>query len=226
MFKELLKFATKDESIKWFVLFFSTISLGVAFFFLHTLIQSQVRVSFSFSMINFALFFLVAAAGFITFYLNSELYIRYFFYLLLVHCLINLVGLFVGIYTIEASHHVRNQIQDEVHKFQDDPTKTPLPSLDAWHFALSCCGVSNATEFLAGKHHSDNQRVLPLSCCDELDQNLQCTIEIANQQGCWAAFRTKVRNYRVVAFILIGLSVLLQILLIVAYSRTVVETEK
>ena len=226
MFKELLKLATKNESVKWFVLCFSTVSLGVAFFFLHTIIESQVRASLSYSVLNFIFFFLVGVAGLITFYLNSDLYTRYFFYVLVVHCLINLVCLFVGIYTIHPDPEVRNLISNEIQKFTEDPTENSTRLLDAWHLSLACCGVTNSDEFIVPPKREKNLYLLPLSCCEELDQDRKCSPKIAYQQGCWAAFRNKVKKYRIVTFILLALTTVLQILLIVAYSRTVDESEK
>ena len=221
MFKELLKFTTKDESVKLFVLCYSAISLGVAFFFLHTLIHSHVRVSLSYSVFNFILFFLVGCAGFLTFYLNSELYTRYFFFVLVAHCLVNLLCLFVGIYTVQPNLDVRNEIKAEVTKFKDGSAENPPVSLDDWHLSLSCCGVSGPDQF---KKNGD-QYALPLSCCDELDQDLECSPAIAKQQGCWAAYQAKVKSYRIVAFILLSLSAVLEVLLIMAYSRTVEVSE-
>lgn len=227
MFKEVLKWATRDESVKWFVLFFSVFSLGASFWFIHSIIESQVRANLLFSVIHLVLFFIVAIIGFAVFYLNSDLYTRYYFYLLLVHCLINLICLFVGIYYVHPNQEVLEQFSEEIKKFKADNSKTPSPLLDAWQLSLSCCGAAGHEQYIVGKNaFGETIYKLPLSCCDELDQNLQCSPKTARLQGCWAAFRQKVRVYRIVSFTLLAFSVVEQVLLIVAYSRTLGETEK
>lgn len=227
MFKELLKLATKNESVKWFVLGFSVLSLGAGFFFLHTIIESQVRAHLLYSVVHLVLFFLLAIIGFAVFYLNSELYTRYYFYLIVVHCLINLICLFVGIYTVHPNQEVLMQFSEEVKKFKKETSKNPSVLLDAWQLSLACCGASNASEYITGQNkQGQDEYKLPVSCCDELDQNIECSPKTARQKGCWTAFRQKVKHYRIVAFILLALSVILQVLLIVAYSRTLGESEE